>query len=248
MIPSVLLASILIAQPSFEVASVKVNQQGSAGGEGRERESISAEHGSLTMRNVSLNSCLRWAYSVRDFQISGAPAWFATERYDIAAKAASPASVDEMKTMLQALLAERFHLKIRSEKKALPVYALIVGKIGKNGSKLRASGTEGTAVMRPGDGVLIFQKISMPEFADRLSARPFSIDRPVVDRTGINGIYDFDLKLADNAAELKRSLERNDGPSIFDVVQQQLGLKLEPQKSPLDNLIVEHAEKIPVAN
>ena len=245
MIPSVLLASILIAQPSFEVASVKVNQQGSAGGEGRERESISAMPGSLTMRNVSLNSCLRWAYSVRDFQISGAPAWFATERYDIAAKAASPASVDEMKTMLQALLAERFHLKIRRETKALPMYSLIVGK---SGSKLHASGTEGTAVMRPGDGVLIFQKISMPEFADRLSARPFSIDRPVVDRTGINGIYDFDLRLADNAAELKRSLERNDGPSIFDVVQQQLGLKLEPQKGPLDNLIIEHAEKIPVAN
>ena len=245
MIQSLLVVSILIVQPSFEVASVRVNVAGSAGGEGRERESISATPRSLTMRNVSLNSCLRWAYSVRDFQISGAPAWFATERYDIAAKAASPASVDEMKTMLQALLAERFHLKIRSEKRALPVYALIVGK---NGSKLHASGTEGTAVMRPGDGVLIFQKISMPEFADRLSARPFSIDRPVVDRTGINGIYDFDLRLADNAAELKRSLERNDGPSIFDVVQQQLGLKLEPQKGPLDNLIIEHAEKIPVAN
>ncbi len=245
MIQTILMASILIVQPSFEVASVKVNIAGSAGGEGRERESISAAPGSLTMRNVTLNSCLRWAYSMRDFQISGAPAWFATERYDIAAKAAIPASADEMKTMLQALLAERFHLKIRTEKKALPVYALVIGK---KGPKLHASGTEGSAVMRPGEGVLTFQKISMPEFADRLSARPFSIDRPVVDRTGINGVYDFDLKLADNAAELKRSLERNDGPSIFDVVQQQLGLKLEPQKGLLDNLIIEHAEKILVAN
>jgi uncharacterized protein (TIGR03435 family) len=69
-----------------------------------------------------------------------------------------------------------------------------------------------------------------------------------VDRTGIAGACDFDLKLADNAAELKRSLERNDGPSIFEVAQQQPGLKLEAQKGPLDNLIIEHAEKIPVAN
>ena len=88
----------------------------------------------------------------------------------------------------------------------------------------------------------------MSDFADRLSTRPFSMDRPIVDRTGLAGFYDFDLKLADNAAELKTSLERNDGPSIFDVVQQQLGLKLEPQKGLLDNLIIEHAEKIPVAN
>lgn len=240
-----LLAFIQIAQPSFEVASVRVNPRGSAGGEGRERESIVASPGSLTMTNVTLNSCLRWAYGVRDFQISGAPGWFDTERYDIAARPSGPVSGREMKTMVQTLLAERFHLALRRQKKDLPVYALVAGK---NGPKLRASSAEGPGGMRPGDGNLIFQKISMQEFADRLSARPFSLDRPVIDRTDLNGTYDFELKLADNATELKHSLERNDGPSISEVVQQQLGLKLEPQKSPLDFLVIEHAGKIPVAN
>lgn len=240
-----LLAFLLIAQPSFEVASVKVNPRGSAGGEGRERESVVASPGSLTMTNVTLNSCLRWAYGVRDFQISGAPGWFNTERYDIAAKSSGPVSSQEVKTMLQTLLTERFHLALRREKKNLPVYALVAGK---NGPKLGSSSAEGPGDMHPGEGNLIFQKISMQEFADRLSARPFSLDRPVIDRTGLNGIYNFDLKLADNAAELKHNLERNDVPSIFEVVQQQLGLKLEPQRSPLDVLVIEHAEKIPVAN
>lgn len=236
---------ILMAQPAFEVASVKVNRAGTKGGEGREKESIAIEPGSLSMKNVSLTSCMRWAYSVRDFQIAGAPVWSNSERYDIAAKAAGPATEKEMRIMLQALLMERFHLKLRRETKDLPVFALIVAK---NGPKLHTSTADGPGTMRPGEGVLIFQNVSMAEFADHLSARPFSMDRPVVDRTGIAGVYNFELKLADNADELKRGLERNDGPSIFEVIQQQLGLKLDPQKNPLDLFVVEHVEKIPVEN
>ena len=247
MILQILLAAALAGpvQSTFDVASVKVNRAGSAGGEGREVESITASPGSLTMRNVSLNSCLKWAHSIRDFQILGAPGWFASERYDISAKSAGPASEAELRVMLQTLLAERFHLKLRREQRDLPIYALVVAN---GGRKLHASTAEGGGSMRPGEGTLTFQNVSMADFADRLSKRPFSVERPIVDRTGVDGSYDFELRLADNAADLKRGLEKNDGPSIFDVLPKQLGLKLEPQKGPIQVLVIEHAEKVPVEN
>jgi uncharacterized protein (TIGR03435 family) len=238
------------APPAFEAASVKPNKVGSAGGEGHTREKIEHSPVTLTMTNVTLNSCVKWAYGVRDFQILDAPGWFASERYDIAAKTLAPASEDEFRLMLRALLAERFGLAVRVEKKERPVYALAVGK---NGPRLHRAAGDGAGGMRPGDGVLVFHNVSMADFADRLANRPLKVDRPVLDRTGLTGTYDFSLKFAENAAELKSSLEgmeRGDpgGPSVFTIIEEQLGLRLDSRKDSIDVLIVEHAGKIPSDN
>jgi len=250
---SILLITALAASAApaaFEVASVKANHDGSMGGEGHTREKIEHSPISLTMTDVTLNSCLKWAYGVRDFQISGAPGWFATERYDINAKAPGPVSEDELKAMMQTLLAERFRLMLRIEKKELPVYALSVAK---NGPNLHPATGVTPATMLPTGGGLVFQNVSMADFADRLATRPLRVDRPVVDKTGLNGEWDFTLKFAENAAELKSSLEGMEkgdpgGPSLFTVIQEQLGLRLEPARSSVDALVVERAEKIPVEN
>jgi uncharacterized protein (TIGR03435 family) len=148
--------------------------------------------------------------------------------------------------MLRALLAERFKLKTRIETKEKPVYALVVAK---NGPKLHAAVKDGDPSFRPVGGELVFLNFSMADLADRLSSRPFKLDLPVFDRTGIDGRFDFALKLATNPDELKHTLEgMEQGPSIFVFFQDQLGLKLEARKGPVEILIVESAEKIPAEN
>jgi uncharacterized protein (TIGR03435 family) len=230
---------------TFEVASVKPNKIGNAGGEGSNRESIQASPGSLAMRNVTLITCLRWAYGVRDFQISG-PSWLGTERYDISAKAAGAASEAQMRTMLQTLLAERFKMVLRREQKELPVYALVTAK---KGTKLKPSAIDSPGHMSPEGGDLVFQNFSMDELADRLSTIPFKVDRPVVNETGLTGRFDFHLNFASTSAELKSTLEGMDrGVAVFAFFQEQLGLKLESRKAPMEVLVIEHAEKVPVEN
>lgn len=238
-------ASLALAQPAFEAASVKPNPSAKAGGEGSTRETIDSPPGSLTMRNVSLQSCVRWAYGLRDYQLT-APAWTATERYDIVAKAAGPAPVDQLRLMLRALLAERFQLALHRENRELPVFALMVAK---NGPKLHASTADAAATMKPSGGALVFRNYSMPDLADRLATRPFHFARPVVDQTGLAGRYDFDMKFAANDAELKQTMERMEADqSSFAPALQDLGLKLDSLKAPVEVVIVDRAAKIPTEN
>jgi uncharacterized protein (TIGR03435 family) len=244
----VVLFSVCASAQTFDVASVRIDKVGSAGGEGQAGESITSTPGSLIMHNVTLRSCVKWAYGIRDFQLSGGPDWIGAERYDISAKAANKADDAELRRMLRALLAERFQLAVREERRQLPVYALIVLR-AKAGLKPASDG--GPASMRPGDGALEFRNTSMAELAERLASRPLSVDRPVVDKTGLNGGFDFSLKFADNAEHLKGALEdvdRGAGPSLFSVIQDQLGLKLEAQKAELPVVVVERAVENPGEN
>ena len=240
--------SICARAQTFDVASVRIDKAGSAGGEGQAGESITSTPGSLIMHNVTLRSCVKWAYGVRDFQLSGGPGWIGAERYDISAKATNEAGETEQRKMLRSLLAERFQLVVREEQKQLPVYALIVVK---QKPTLKPASDSGPASMRPGDGALEFHNTSMAELTERLASRPLSVDRPVVDKTGLSGGFDFSLKFADNAAGLKSTLEdvdRGSGPSIFSVIQEQLGLKLEAQKAELPVVVVERAVENPGEN
>lgn len=232
----------------FSVASVRSNLAGNAGGEGTERDSITISPERLIMRNVSLRSCIRWAYNLRDSQISG-PGWLGSQRYDIAANAPGQVSLDEMRLMMQKLLGDRFKLSIHRETKLLPVYAMTVKKSGKLNP---ASG--GPTRMLPTGGAIEFRGFSMAELAERLGSRPFKLDRFVVDKTGLDGLYDFTVKLADDASHLKHTLEgmergNADGaPSIISSLQEQLGLSFKPGKAPISSLFVEHAEKVPTGN
>jgi uncharacterized protein (TIGR03435 family) len=240
----ILLATQAFSQ-QFEVASVKPNHLGIAGGEGAPREKITATPGGLIMQNVTLQTCLKWAYGLRDFQISG-PSWLTSEHYDITAKAPAGDQRDDQHQMLRALLADRFKLTAHLEKKDRPVYALVIAK---NGPKLHPSKNDGDTTFGPSGGELVFHNCSMADLADKLASRPFKLDLPVLDRTGLEGRFDFALKLASNDNELKHTLEgMEQGPSIFVFFQDQLGLKLESHKAPIDVLIIESVEKIPSGN
>ena len=229
------------ASREFEVASIKPHKSGSTGGEGSGRISTESSPGGLTMRNVSLKSCMRWAYGVHDYQIAG-PAWLDSERYDIAAKTASPARNDQLRLMLQALLADRFTLTIHRENKELSVYALMVGK---NGPRLRRSeGESDSAVGVMGGGKLsmVAEKTSMWELAGLLSG---SLQTPVVDMTGLNGRFDFTLDLTPFIANTD-SKQTVDMPSlILTALQEQLGLVVRAQKGQVEILVVDHAERVP---
>ena len=159
---------------------------------------------------------------------------------------AGPAPTDQLRLMLQTLLAERFKLTVHRENRELPVFALAVAR---NGHKLRASTTDGAASMKPSGGALVFRNYSMPDLADRLATRPFGFVRPVVDKTALEGRFDFELTFATNDAELKQVMERMEADqSSFAPALQDLGLKLDALKAPVELLIVDRAEKLPTEN
>lgn len=241
-----LFASAAFAQtpPAFEVASIKVDPIGKAGGEGSRRENTQVSPGSLNMHNVTLRTAIRWAYHVMDPQISG-PAWLADERYDIAAKAAGPVPADEMRPMLQTLLAERFKLELHHQTKEMSAYVLTVGK---NGPKFTESKSEGESVMEPDRKTfkVSVQRTPVSQLCDML-AQMFRA--PVVDQTGLAGRYDITIDALKYVAEMRGSTEPPDPLTlILRGLQEELGLKLEPRKMPIELLVIDHAEKAPIEN
>ena len=251
-IVAIVAAGLLHAAPqnqlAFDVASVKPSALDASKGKFRAEQSIEPEPNALTMRNVSLISCIRWAYDVSDYQVSG-PSWMESQRFDIAAKAGAVVPREDLRRMLQALLADRFQLALHREEKALPVYALVLAK---GGPKLDASPSAGPPVVKVSGGSLVFQHAPLAELADRMSVgHPFGLDRPVVDRTGISGTYDFNLKLSDSIEDLKRSLKKTreePDPAVYVNALAPLGLKLEQRKDNVQVLVIDHAEKVPTGN
>jgi uncharacterized protein (TIGR03435 family) len=236
--------------PTFEVASVKPNLIGRAAGEGSKREHADISPGSVNMRNVSLSSCVQWAYRVNEFQISG-PDWLGSERFDIVAKAGSPAPDQQMRLMLRALLADRFKLALHSETRALPVYVLVVGK---NGPKFHRSEGEGESSMdspAKSNVIGVFKKYSMQDLASLLS-RQKMVNGLVLDETGLAGRFDFTLDFTSyvpkDPKDLKNFKADDAMSAIFSAVQDQLGLKLDAKKRPVSILVIDHAERAPTEN
>jgi uncharacterized protein (TIGR03435 family) len=226
----------------FEVASIRVNKADNSGVEGK-RIDIHASPTSLTMRNVTLLSAIRWAYNLHDFQISGGPEWRGSERYDILARTASASSEDQQRLMLRKLLSDRFKLSVRQETKELPVYILAVGK---NGHRMQRSKTDGPRTVRPSNGGLAFQNATMADLESFLSGIP-AVDRPVLDRTGLEGAYDFLLLLFDAPSDgdlgaLKGAMASAGAPAYADALQR-IGLRLDGVKQPVEMLTIERAEK-----
>jgi len=224
--------------PAFEAASVKVSRSTGGG--------IRRDPGRLDITGMTLREMVQYAYDVQDVQISGGPRWFGSDHWDISATAGREVSDHEQKKMLQSLLTERFRMTIRRETKELPVYALVVGK---NGSKLKpdAEGKPEQVMLMGKAGLLtmIGEHVTLPKMADVLFGQ---VKRIVIDRTGIEGNFDFKLEWVPdatkmpsiNGAKMEASTE---GPSIFTAVQEQLGLKLESTKGPVEILIIDRAEK-----
>jgi uncharacterized protein (TIGR03435 family) len=241
-----LLAAGLWGQSGFEVASVRANRTGARGGSfdfppGRDR---------LSLTNMPLGALILVAYDITVRQLSGASE-LVSERYDVQAKAEKPVSPDEMRAMIRALLADRFRFAAHRESREVPVYSITVAK---GGPRLRTSSGSETAALTPripsrasgneaGAGHLVFRNESMSDFAWALSRMAGIGDRVVIDRTGLDGQYDFELTFAREPAPPAIP----EGPSIFSAIQEQLGLRLESGKALVAFLVIDRIER-PSAN
>lgn len=226
-----------LPQMRFDVASIKPRQLVVAGDNNPEGIDVSPG-GRLTMTNIRLISCLKWAYGVQDSQIAG-PDWLGTERYDIVALASGSATEENLKLMLRALLADRFKLALHHATKEVGVYGLVVAK---NGPKFRESKVDGKSnITRTPVGVTA-EKISMSEFADLLSGQ---LATPVTDMTGLKGRFDLAFDLRQYVANASTPVSISS--LIAEAMEEQLGLKLQSVKSSVDVLIIDHIER-PSAN
>jgi uncharacterized protein (TIGR03435 family) len=226
--------------PAFEVASVKVADPGEVG-PGDIPRNMGNSPGHFVMRNVPLRYCIEWAYDLKDYQVSG-PDWIKSDnRYDIVANAPGPASDDDMKLMLQTLLLERFRMKVHRETRNLDVYALLPGK---GAPKVKEAGAEEQTSLGGGPGGTTFTKQPLSRFTFMLTRR---MDRPAVDMTGLPGLYDFTIDLSGLGFSGNPPADTS-APSVFTMVQENLGLRLEAQKAPIQVMVIDHAEKVPTAN
>ena len=249
------LACIGSAQTAFEVASLKPNKSG----EGGYRLSV-YPGGRLQGRNMSLQNMIQIAWDLKEKdQVTGTLSWLDSDKYDLDASAGKVVGEPEARLMMRTLLEERFKLKVHRETKEAPVYFLVMAKkapTGGSGLHQTPSGdcgamTKPEAVPPPDragapkspcsgisvnvdTGRLTGNRADMPELANHLSA---VMRRPVFDKTGLAGSYDFTLSWTpDGAADPA-------GPSIYTALEEQLGVKLEAGESQVDVIVVDSAEK-----
>lgn len=235
--------TVALAQTNaFEVASIRPHE----GAIGRVGRTVSGT--SFTVDAFTVLQLITAAYNVKDYQVEGATGWMLWDRYDIAARSPGEAapSTDQIGLMLQNLLAERFQLRFHKETRDTPVYALVVAK---GGTKLKDSGADDPKVSpgRPAQTMQIKLTGTPIMLAERLRPLP-GVDRPVFDKTGLTGVYDFTLTLApftlrvppDPAAP---AVTGPSGESLFTAIEEQLGLKLEAQKGPIEVLVIDRVER-----
>jgi uncharacterized protein (TIGR03435 family) len=232
------------APPAFEAASIKLNASGKPG------SGISTFPARIKVINSTLKFCVEVAWNVKDFQVSGGAGWTGTDRFDIDAVAAEPFKQGEFRTMLQALLTDRFGLVIHREMQDKPGYALVVGK---NGSKLPPPIDDKSVMFSrtpAGNRTLQATSVSMSRFAEALSS---ALSATVVDKTGIAGEYnvsfewtpDSSAPLVLKSGELAPAppADAVPGPTIFTALQERLGLKLESRKVPVEVIIIDRANR-----
>jgi uncharacterized protein (TIGR03435 family) len=227
--------------PRFEVASVKASTSNGA--------QDKTTPGTLIESGETLRQLVTVAFQVKDFQVTGGPGWMDTDRYDIVAKASGPANDELLFRMLQSLLEERFHLRAHRESKPFPGRALVVAK---NGIKAQSAVDPQHPSRNSHDGVLTARALSMAQLAQWLGRRTGA---PVVDNTGLSRVYDFTLTwdptsdrfdpLASGAAEPVATDPKNLPLAL--ALQEQLGLRLEARKVPVEMIVIDSAEK-PVQN
>jgi len=229
-------ASLIRAQPAapkFEVASIKLHQDLVT------TVGIDISGTRVTIAAMSVSNLVRYAYDVKSYQVSGGPNWATSDRWDIGAKGEGEGVLrpDQVRKMIQALLADRFHVQLRRETKQTPVYALVVA--GKAGPKLKESAPDaagGLNVSLDRTTQITATKASIEQLVGQLTG---DLDRPVVDKTGLTGSYDFKLKWAPDSS----AVTDLDAPSIFTALQEQLGLKLESATAPIEVLVIDRLEK-----
>jgi uncharacterized protein (TIGR03435 family) len=220
---------------TFEVASIKASAPGGRGGIVRPTP---GQQGYMA-QNMPLRTLMTVAYTVTNRQISGGPDWIGAEPWDLNAKADRSYPIEQLRVMLQKLLEERFNMKLRREKREMPVWELVVDK-GAPKMVKHADGDIDHPPMGPGPNGrgMSGRNIPMSYFAFALSR---VLDRNVIDKTGLDGFWDLTI-------DFVRDQDPNqDGPSIFTAMREQLGLRLVSAKGPVEHLVIESAER-PSAN
>jgi uncharacterized protein (TIGR03435 family) len=236
-----LAASPLLAQ-QFDVASVKPFKPGSAPESARK---ITAAHGTVTLAQQTLRECIQWAYDIKDAGHLDGPGWIDIEQFDITGKASSPdVPEDQLRLMLQALLAERFKLVVRRTTQDRAIYVLTVAE---RGLKMRKVDREPVRGMKMGmdNGAFVQELVSdVPRLVQIL---PIYLDHPVVDRTGLTGVYEMKLRveLAENAQVPQAGTVFQGfgySPGVFSALEA-LGLKLVATKGPVEVLVIDRVER-----
>ena len=220
----------------FEVASIKPNDSNSGVSNGGR---LTGQR--FTSTNVTIVQLLRTAYGVQEFQIQGGPGWIGLDRYDIIANMPSGSRPDEWPVMLQNLLADRFRLRLHREPRLTDVYALVVAR---NGFKLtpqdssRCAPPNGSCGFNATPTEIVARGQSMDQLATRLSR---SIGQTVVNKTGVSGIFDFKLEWTQD--EQFRAPGASASPAIFTALTEQLGLRLQGDRAPVEVLVIDTVER-----
>ncbi len=205
-----------------------------------------ADPGRFTWEYAPLRPILMKAYGLQTFQLIGSE--LDDERFNIAANVPEGTTPDGFNVMLQNLLIDRFDLKFHREKREMPIYEL---KVAKNGSKLKTTPDAVTqasnATFRNGVMRLTLGQSSVTGLAGQLG---IELERIVTDKTGLDGVYDFHLEYSRDGLKPMGPppVVQDPAPNLFTAVQEQLGLKLEPAKEPVEVLVIDSINKIPAAN
>jgi uncharacterized protein (TIGR03435 family) len=257
--PRIIFGQSASPPPKFEAAVVKINKSG---------QTYRGDHilpsGQFNISNSPLREIIMWAYHVQLQYVTRGPGWIDSDRFDIVAKAPPDTTMDVARLMLRSLLADRFKLRIRQEQKVLPVFALTIGK---SGPRLRPPDSFGLAHCGRGSehGIVAQHHVrctnmtlsDLAEFLPDLAVR--DIGYPVVDLTGIKGSYDFDLDFRLDLAPQWDGAGRGsqpdvdvsdpvNGPTIFEDLDTQFGLRLEAKKQAMPVIVVEDAVRVPEGN
>ena len=248
--------------PAFEIASVKANPSGPGS-----PMAVRPQNDRLTIVNVPGRQLVQMAYSIEIEQIDGAPSWLIDEHFDVTAKATAPFTrTNRWQDMLRTLLEERFHLRVRHAPKQVQGFALVVARAdGRLGPSLRRAGAtcaelrarakdsekeDSCGVIAAANRAMLGEmQIHGLELSQLVEYARLDLRHPIVDETGLSGAFDWNLRFTPQNF-LGRSFNRDafptidpDGPAIGTALEEQLGLKLESRRVPLDVVVIEHVER-----
>lgn len=223
----------------FAAASIRASSQAKNGDEVR----VESSPGSLTLRGVSLEFCVEWAYDMPMFQVQ-APGWMKDAGFDVVARSEEPAGDDRLRQMLRTLLAERFGLQVHTDRREMPVYVLALAPGGPKFSRSDSPGPPSFG--NDGVAAMTAKRVTISEFAAKISE---PLGRPVLDGTGLQGRFDISINVTSYmSAPVAKDGELDLPGLLFTALQKQLGVRLQTRRSPVDILVVDRAEKVPTEN
>jgi len=240
---SLLLCAAAFAQtPAFEEASIKPAKPGASGAPFQ----LTAAGGFMATR-ITVSTLVQMSYGKKSFLIHGLPAWAENEEWAIIATATpstppvNPSVIDDdFRTRLKGLLASRFQMKSHTERRELPVYVLVVAK---GGPRFPQPDGKPFRLLRTGGGAIVHQGAAKISMLVSLLANDF--DRPVLDETGLTGAYNLNLKWTPDLKPGAPTSATTDpaGPSLFTALEEQLGLKLQAARRPIESLMIDHIDR-----